>query len=69
MRIMKSFNAVDILEINNVELGIGKGQTVTVREHRDRKDLVIIIVGETNYTFEIDALKRAIDNAQNAHRF
>lgn len=42
-------------------------QTLIVRNHWNRKDMVVLEIDGKRYTFIAHHLKKAIDNAQNAH--
>jgi len=64
----ESLNSMDVYEINEDEIvGIEKPKLV-VSNHFIRKQFVVIEVAGVKYTVIADELKRAIDNAQNAHR-
>ena len=44
-----------------------KKPSITIREHWNRKEFVIVNMGELSYTVCAKDLEKAIQNAQNAH--
>lgn len=65
----ESINLIEIYETNGVEeKGLrSERPKVEVSEHWNRKDFVKIGIDGKNVTVLASELKRAIDNAQNAH--
>ena len=65
----KSINSIQIYETNGTEnKGLeSKMPKLIVSEHWNRKQLVVIEIDGVKHTVVADELKRAIDNAQNAH--
>jgi len=67
----KSVNSIQIYETNGTE---NKGlesimPKMHVSEHWNRKAFVVVEIDGVKHTVLADELKRAIDNAQNAHSF
>ena len=64
-----STNSIQIYETNGTEnKGLeSKMPKLTVSEHWNRKQLVVVEIDGVKHTVVADELKRAIDNAQNAH--
>ena len=67
----KSVNSIQIYETNGTEnKGLeSKMPKLHISEHWNRKAFVDIEVDGIKHTVLADELKRAIDNAQNAHSF
>lgn len=70
MKILESTNSIKIYETDGIENeGLkSKMPKMTVREHWNMKDFVVIEVNDVEHTVSADSLKRAIDNSQNAHK-
>ena len=66
---IESINIVEVYEENGTELKALKSKkpSITVREHWNRKDFVIINMGNLSYTVLATDLEKAIQNCQNAH--
>jgi|GEM_PF-2062454 len=71
MNRFKSENTLQVYETNGTEnKGLeSKKPKLKVSEHWNRKEFVVIEVNGEKHTVIANELKRAIDNAQNAHRF
>lgn len=67
----KSINSIQIYETNGTDnIGLeSKMPKLTVSEHWNRRQLVVIEIDGVKHTVIADELKRAIDNAQNAHSY
>lgn len=66
-RRIESVNKLKVYEIDGTDTYKVDGPTITVSEHWSKKGFVRIKIGETSYTVDASALKKAIENAQNAH--
>ena len=67
----KSVNSIQIYETDatgNKALE-SKMPKMHISEHWNRKDFVVLEIDGVKHTVLADELKRAIDNAQNAHSF
>lgn len=66
-----SVNTIRIYETNGLEnIGIeSEMPKMGISEHWNRKEFVVLEIDGVKYTVLADELKRAIDNAQNAHVF
>jgi len=67
----KSENKVLVYEVNGAStehIGAGR-EEITVKNHWNDKDFIVLVVGDKEITVLADQLGRAIENAQNAHRF
>lgn len=66
---VNSINSIEVLEKNGQELnGLRSDKpTITIREHWNEKELVIVTMGDLSYTVFAKDLIAAIENAQNAH--
>lgn len=67
----KSVNSIQVYETNGTE---NKGleserPKMHISEHWNMKALVVVEIDGVKHTVLADELKRAIDNAQNAHSF
>lgn len=60
---------IDIYEINGEESGLSNEAQLTVKNHWNRKNFVILNMNDKEITVVADDLKRAIENAQNVHRY
>lgn len=69
MRRIDSINIVEVYEENGQTLNElrSKKPSITIREHWNRKEFVIVNMGELSYTVLAGDLIKAIENAQNAH--
>lgn len=68
----QSINSITIYEINGKELSHSEKMLSAkfhVSNHWNQKDLVVISIENNTYTVSASDLKRAIDNAQNAHPY
>ena len=67
----KSVNSIQIYETNGTEnKGLeSKMPKMQISEHWNRKAFVVVEIDGVKHTVVADELKRAIDNAQNAHSF
>lgn len=67
----KSVNSIQIYETNGTEnKGLeSKKPKMNISEHWNRKQFVVVEIDGVKHTIVADELKRAIDNAQNAHSF
>lgn len=67
----ESINLIEVYETNGTEeKGLRSDRPkVKVSEHWNRKDFIIIEVDGKKVTVLASELKRAIDNAQNAHGY
>ena len=66
---IESINRVEAYEENGQELKTprSKKPSIIIREHWNRKEFVIINMGELSYTVCANDLQKAIQNAVNAH--
>lgn len=69
-RLIKTESKVDIIEINGNEQPLigSEKKSLKVREHWNRKGLVILDSGGTAITVRVEDLIRAVENAQNSHK-
>lgn len=66
---MKVEAEVKMYERGGKEVGVGEDATVTVLNHWNRRDFVLLRVGDgPEITLVADDLRRALDAAQKAHR-
>lgn len=67
----KSVNSIQVYETNGTEnKGLESNMPkMHISEHWNRKAFVVIEINDVKHTVLADELKRAIDNAQNAHSF
>lgn len=67
----ESINLIEVYETNGTEEnGLRSDRpNVKVREHWNRKEFITIEIDEKKVTVLASELKRAIENAQNAHSF
>ena len=67
----KSVNSIQIYETNGTEnKGLEREKPkMHISEHWNKKALVVVEIDGVKHTVLADELKRAIDNAQNAHSF
>ena len=65
----KSVNSIQIYETNGTaNKGLeSKMPKMNIIEHWNRKQFVVVEIDGVKHTVVADELKRAIDNAQNAH--
>lgn len=63
---IESINMVDAYEENGKETTITRPK-ITVREHWNRKEFVVMNIADKSYTFLAKDLIKAIENARNAH--
>jgi len=67
----ESINIITIEETNGIEnkgLRSDKPKMI-IKEHWNRKNLVIVEIDNIKHTVDANELKSAIDNAQNAHGY
>ncbi len=74
MRIMENFetiNAIEVYEVDGKECNGLRSDKPKIRilNHWNRKCFIDVEIGDKTYTILADQLKRAIDNAQNAHSY
>lgn len=69
MNRIESINNIEVYEESGVELNAlrSKKPSITIREHWNRKEFVIINMGNLSYTVLAKDMIAAIENAQNAH--
>lgn len=69
MNRIESINNIEVYEENGTELNAlrSKKPSITIREHWNRKEFVIINMGNLSYTVLAKDMIAAIENAQNAH--
>lgn len=69
MSTIRSINGVRVYEVNGTEItGIpDESKDIMIINHWNRRNLIVIEVNGEKYTVVADDLKRAIDNATNAH--
>ncbi len=67
----ETINKIEIYETNGTEnKGLkSKMPKLEVSEHWNRREFVVIELDGVKHTVLADELKRAIDNAQNAHKW
>jgi len=67
----KSVNSIQIYETNGAKnQGLeSEMPKMHISEHWNRKQFVVVEIDGVKHTVMADELKRAIDNAQNAHSF
>lgn len=74
-RVIETESKVEILGVEGNSRKVGEPLGVlVVSEHKVRKDLAVITVDNPDHKvhaiiIEVEALKKALDNAQNAHRY
>ena len=68
MSIIQSINIVEVYEENGQELKALRSNkpSITIREHWNRRDFVVINMGDLSYTVCAKDLEKAIQNAQNS---
>lgn len=69
---IKTRSEVPIEEIDSVETPnvVGKDRpTIGVTPHWNRRELVILEIEGKKYTVYVNAVNKAIQNAQNAHEY
>ena len=68
-RRIESINRIEVYEENGKELkGLrSEKPSIMLREHWNISKFVVIIVGDLTYTVLANDLKKAIQNAENAH--
>ena len=66
---IESTNVIEVFEENGVSLNTirSKKPSITIREHWNRREFVIVNMGDKSYTVLANDLIAAIQNAQNAH--
>ncbi len=66
---IESINHVEVYEKDGSELNSlrSKKPSIIIREHWNRKEFVVVNMGELSYTVLARDLIAAIENAQNAH--
>jgi hypothetical protein len=66
---IESINIVQVYEENGRELSSLRSESpsITIREHWNRREFVIVNMGELSYTVCAKDLEKAIQNAQNVH--
>lgn len=67
--IIESINKIKIYEKNGQKINTVKDKrpSITIKEHWNIRDFIVIKIGEISYTVSARDLKKAIENAQNAH--
>ena len=65
----ESINKIDLVEIDGEKVKISDTIQMQVKNHWNYKDLVVIEVLGKKVTVLVNELQRAIENAQNIHRF
>ena len=64
---MKVESIVDVYEVNDQEIPIGKDNpTIKVKSHWNDNDMVILKIGNKEYTVVASQLISAIHNAENS---
>lgn len=68
---IESINTIEVFEENGTALNAirSKKPSITIREHWNRRELVIVNMGDKSYSVLASDLIAAIQNAQNAHSF
>lgn len=66
---MKTENKVEAYELNGTESPMMNRPVMIVKNHWNRRQLVVIEVDGKSYTVDAEEMKRAIDNSTNAHKF
>lgn len=62
---MKVENEIRIYEVDGVELGVGKSQSIKVKSHGIRNAFVVLEIDGKTVTVDSADLERAIRNATN----
>lgn len=57
---------IQVYEVNDVEVPIGKEVTIRVDSHWNRDELVVLGIGRKRYTVVSEDLVTAIHNAENS---
>ena len=66
---IESTNKIEVIEENGIDLNSLRSQKtfMTINEHWNKRDYVIVNMGDLSYTVRAIDLEKAIQNAQNAH--
>lgn len=65
----ESNNFIQVYEKDGKEVGFRTEESVRVTNHFSRKEFVILEIDGTEIAVSASDLKRAIENAQNAHKY
>lgn len=67
----ETVNSIEVYETNGTEeKGLRSDRPkLKVSEHWNRREFVVVEIDGKKVTVLADELKRAVDNAQNAHKF
>ena len=65
---MDVLNTIQVYEIDNSEVPIGKNETIGIASHWNMDDRVKILIGVKSYTVIARDLEMAIKNATNHRR-
>ena len=69
MHPFESINKIDVYEIDGIDsIEVGKTPKITIKNHWNRGEFVVLIINNKKYTVLAHELERAIENAKNAHR-
>ncbi len=66
---IKVCNIVDVKEVNGVTPKLGEGPSIAVKSHHNNSGLVVLDVGEREYTVTAADIEAAVANARNSNRF
>lgn len=66
---MKTTSKITVYEVDGKEVGPASEQCILVEAHWNRRSFVVLTVGDRTVTVSADELRRAIENAENAHAF
>lgn len=71
MRTIDSTNVIEVYEVDGEEIKGLKSlkPSVTVTNHWNRKEFVVIVIDNKRVTVVANDLIKAIENAQNAHGY
>ena len=63
----KSTNTLRVYEVDKTDTSVSD-LSIYIKEHWNRKDFVVLKINGYEYAVLANQLKKAIDNAQNAHQ-
>ena len=66
---IKTESKIQVYEKQGRDLKFDEREDIVVKNHWNRKALVVLIINDIAYTVASDELERAISNARNAHKF
>ncbi len=66
---IKVCSIVNVKEVNGVEPKAGDGPGIAVKSHQNNSGLVVLAIGEREYTVTAADIEAAVANARNSNRF